>query len=252
MNDINKIIKERQDKIMAQIAKSGLAGKVFPEMSLIRLHQEMKDGTSVYTFNIKDPNVDHIVTHSLDRNDVFIPNLWAIRQVLKNTVTGEIRAFTFTPQYDGTNPSIHTVGFATADADAMWNGTVQWILDNNVAMSAYPMVNFKKVPETQGLFVLDSNDAPVQEGIQIEHNINDDLELLYSKYQICGTRDHKITLAFDAANKSFGLESQLSGDDAKANWKPYVELIMLGFLVKGGCEQPQQGSNPFGAAAGNW
>ena len=251
--DINRIIKERQDKIMAQIAASGLAGSVFPELSKIRIQQKLKNGTGQYVFNIKDPNVDNIVTFSLDRNDVFIPNLWGVRLVLKNKVTGELRAFTFAPHYDGTNPSIHQVGFTTAAADAMYDGSVQWILDNNVAMSAYPMELFKKVPETQGLFVLDSNDAAVQEGIQIEHNINEDLELLYSKYQICGTRDHKITVLFDAANKNFTLASQaVSGDDVTANWEPYIELLMLGFLVKGGCQTPSNGVNPFGKAAGQW
>ena len=220
MNDINKIIKERQDKIMAQIAGSGLRGKVFPEMSLIRLHKELKSGMGQYVFNIKDQDVDNIVTFSLDRNDVFIPNLWGVRLVLKNTVTGELRAFTFAPRNDGVVPSAYEVGFVKGQADALFDGTVQWILDNNVAMSAYPMVNFKKVPETQPFFVLDSNDAAVNENIQLQANINDDLELLYSKYQICGTRDHKITVLFDAANKTFALNSSLSGDDATANWKP--------------------------------
>lgn len=253
MNNINKIIKERQDKIVAQINASGLRGSVFPEMSLIRLQQELKSGMGQYVFNIKDPNVDNITTFSLDRNDVFIPNLWGVRLVLKNTVTGELRAFTFAPRYDGTHPSIYQVGFATGEIEAIFNGSVQWILDNNVAMSAYPMVNFKKVPETQGLFVLDADGNAVQEGIQLQHNINDDLELLYSKYQICGTRDHKITVLFDAANKNFALASQATeGNDVVANWKPYVELIMLGFLVKGGCQTPAQGTNPFGQAAGQW
>lgn len=255
MNEINKIIKERQDKILAQIASSGLRGQVFPEMSLIRLQQELKSGMGQYVFNVKDPNVDNITTFSLDRNDVFIPNLWGVRVVLKNTVTGELRAFTFVPRNDGQVPSIFPVGFATGEAEAIYNGTVQWILDNNVAMSKYPMLSFKKVPETQGLFVLDSQDTVLHEGIQLQHNINEDLELLYSKYQICGTRDHKITVLFDAANKNFSLagDSSLSGtDDDVANWVPMLELLMLGFLVKGGCEKPAAGSNPFGQAAGNW
>ena len=113
MNDINKIIKERQDKIMAQIAASGLRGRVFPEMSLIRLHKELKSGMGQYVFNIKDQDVDNITTFSLDRNDVFIPNLWGVRTVLKNTVTGEIKAFTFIPRNDGVTPSVFEVGFTT-------------------------------------------------------------------------------------------------------------------------------------------
>lgn len=247
MNDINKIIKERQDKILAQIAASGLAGKVFPEMSKIRLHLPLKANTGQYIFNIKSQDVDNVVTFALDRNDVFIPNLWGVRIVLKNSTTGAMKEYTFAPKNDGVNPSVFPVGFASDGADALYEGNVQWILDSNIAMSAYPMEYFKHVPETQGLFVLDSNDAAIDEGIQLQHNINDELELLYSKYQICGTRDHKITVFFDAAGKSFTLAGTGASD-----WTPYVELLMLGFLVKGGCETPTVGKNPFGAAVGQW
>ncbi|GEM_PF-1608499 len=238
------IIKERFSKVLAQIANSGLAGQVFPEMSKIRILQPLQSGKGQYVFNLKDPNVDHISTFSLDRNDVIIPNNWAVRIVLKNKTTGAMYPFTFVPKNDGTNPSVFPVGFTTDDIEALFAGNVQWILDNNVAMSAYPMEKFHKVPETQGLFVLDGDGNAVQEGIQLERNLDKDLELLIAKYQICGTRDHKITVSFDAANKTFALND--------ANYEPYLELFMDGFLVKGGCETPSMGKNPFGQAAGQW
>lgn len=237
------IIKDRFQKVINQIANSGLAKTVFPEMSKIRLQLPLQSGKGQYVFNIKDPNVDHITTFSLDRNDVFIPNNWAIRLVLKNNTTGALNAYSFAPINDGTTPSAYAAGFTTDEIDALWNGSVQWILDNNVAMSAYPMEKFHKVPETQPFFVLDSNDAPVQEGVQLQKNLDADLELLIAKYQIAGTRDHKITVSFDAANKTFACTE---------GYTPYLELFMEGFLVKGGCEQPAVGKNPFGDAAGNW
>ena len=250
--DLYNIIKERQDKVVAEIARYGLQKQIFPEMSKIRLRLPLRPNTGQYVFNIKDQNTDHITTFGLDRNDVFIPNLWGVRIVFRNTVTGEIRPYTFAPQNDGVNPSVYKVGFTDASADAIFDGNVQWILDNNVVMSAYPMEYFKHIPETQGLFVLDSNDAPINEGIQLQHDINKELELLYTKYNICGTRDHKITVFFDAAGKSFALASDAqTGDDVAANWEPDLELLMLGFLVKGGCQQFPNGS-PYELAAGNW
>ena len=173
-----------------------------------------------------------------------IPNNWGIRIVLKNKTTGALYAFTFAPKNNGADPSIFPVGFTTDDVEALFAGNVQWILDNNVAMSAYPMEKFHKTPETQGLFVLDGDGNAVQEGIQLQRNLDTDLELLIAKYQICGTRDHKITVSFDAANKTFVLN-----DD---NFEPYLELMMEGFLIKGGCESPAVGKNPFGSAPGNW
>ena len=238
------IIKERNTKVLAQIANSGLAGQVFPEISKLRIQQPLQSGRGQYVFNIKDPNVDHITTFSLDRNDVFIPNNWGVRIVIVNKTTGAMYPYTFAPKNDGTHPSVFAVGFTTDDIEALFSGNVQWILDNNVAMSAYPMEKFHKVPETQGLFVLDAEGNAVQEGIQLQRNLDADLELLINKYQICGTRDHKITVSFDAANKTFALNDN--------NFEARLELMMEGFLIKGGCEQPAVGKNPFGQAAGNW
>lgn len=252
MTDLYNIIKERQDKVVAEIARYGLSDKIFPEMSKICLRQPLKQNTGQYVFNIKDPNVDHIDTFSLDRNDVFIPNLWGIRIVLINKVTGEKRPYTFAPKYDGTNPSIWSVGFTTAGADALYHGNVQWLLDNNVAMSAYPTEYFHVVPDTQGLFLLNGDGDAVQEGIQLEHDINKELQLLFTKYNICGTRDHKITVFFDGAGKTFELASQATeGDDVAANWEADIELLMLGFLIKGGCQQFAGGS-PYQTASGSW
>lgn len=238
------IIKERNSKILQQIAHSGLAGKVFPEISKIRIQQPLQSGKGQYVFNIKDQNVDNITTFALDRNDVFIPNNWGVRLVLVNKKTGAMYAYTFVPKNDGEKPSVFPVGFKTDDIEALFSGNVQWLLDSNVAMSAYPMEKFHKVPETQGLFVLNSDGEAVHEGIQLQRNLDADLELLINKYQICGTRDHKITVSFDAANKTFELNDE--------NYEPRLELMMEGFLVKGGCQQPEAGSNPFGQAAGNW
>ena len=252
MKDIYNIIKERQDKVVAEIRAYGLQDKIFPEMSKIRLHKPLRQNTGQYVFNIKDQDVDHIVTQSLDRNDVFIPNLWGIRIVLKNKVTGEIRPYTFAPKNDGVHPSIWSVGFTSSGADALYEGSVQWLLDSSVAMLAYPMEYFKHVPDTQGLFVMDGDGNAINEGIQLEYEINNQLELLYTKYNICGTRDHKITVFFDGAGKSFNLASDATeGDDVAANWEPNIELLMLGFLIKGGCQQFEGGS-PYEKASGNW
>jgi hypothetical protein len=111
-------------------------------------------------------------------------------------------------------------------------------------LSKYPMENFKKVPETQGAFVLNSADEAVQEGIQVEGDIYDKLALVYPKYTVAGTRDHKITVNFDAANNTFPCT-----EGYRANLVLYID----GFLVKGGAEYKGGGAtNPFGDAVGQW
>lgn len=239
MKDIKSIIKERYDKVMDQLVGTGL----YPSQSKIRLSLPIKDGKGQYIFNLKEGG-DGVSEFSLDRNDVFIPALIGVLVELVNRATGEKTLYSFVPQNDGTNPSVFPAGFVDGQLNKMYAGHIQWLLDNQVMMPAFPMENFHYVPSTQGAFVLNSSDEAVQEGIQVERNMYDMLTLLYPKYTIAGTRDHKISVNFDAAGNVFGVTE---GYDAN------LVLYMDGFLVKGGSEYKGGGaSNPFGQAVGQW
>lgn len=66
------------------------------------------------------------------------------------------------------------------------------------------------------------------------------------RYTIAGTRDHKISVNFQAAGLTFPLNNPT---DYEANLVLYLD----GFLIKGGCEyKGGNGSNPFGDAVGQW
>lgn len=233
------IVKERLNKVMDQLAGTGL----WPEQSKLRLSLPIKDGKGQYIFNLKEGG-DGVSTFSLDRNDVFIPNYIGILLELVEEATGLKQIYSFAPINDGENPSVFPVGFKNKQIEKIYAGHMQWLLDNQVMMSAYPMEKFHKVPETQGAFVLNSEDVPVQEGIQVERTLEDMLELVLPKYVIAGTRDHKITITFDAAGNEFPVT-----DGYTAN----VVLYMDGMLVKGGSEYKGGGAkNPFGDAVGQW
>lgn len=237
--DIKSILKDRYDKVIDQIAGYGL----WPSQSKIRLELPIKDGKGQYIFNLKEGG-DGVSTFALDRNDVFIPTLLGVLVELVNDATGEKTLYSFVPQNDGTNPSVFPAGFLDGQLNKMYAGHIQWLLDNQVMMPAFPMENFHYVPETQGAFVLNSSDEAVQEGIQVERDIYDMLTLLYPKYTIAGTRDHKISVNFDAAGNTF---------DVTEGYTANLVLYMDGFLVKGGSEyKGGNASNPFGAAVGQW
>lgn len=237
--DIKSILKDRYDKVIDQIAGYGL----WPSQSKIRLELPIKDGKGQYIFNLKEGG-DGVSTFALDRNDVFIPTLLGVLVELVNDATGEKTLYSFVPQNDGTNPSVFPAGFVDGQLNKMYAGHIQWLLDNQVMMPAFPMENFHYVPETQGAFVLNSSDEAVQEGIQVERDIYDMLTLLYPKYTIAGTRDHKISVNFDAAGNTF---------DVTEGYTANLVLYMDGFLVKGGSEyKGGSASNPFGAAVGQW
>lgn len=237
--DIKSILKDRYDKVIDQIAGYGL----WPSQSKIRLELPIKDGKGQYIFNLKEGG-DGVSTFALDRNDVFIPTLLGVLVELVNDATGEKTLYSFVPQNDGTNPSVFPAGFVDGQLNKMYAGHIQWLLDNQVMMPAFPMENFHYVPETQGAFVLNSSDEAVQEGIQVERDIYDMLTLLYPKYTIAGTRDHKISVNFDAAGNTFAVTEGYTAN---------LVLYMDGFLVKGGSEyKGGSASNPFGKAVGQW
>lgn len=235
------IIKDRLNKLMDQLATTG--GAMWPEQSKLRLSLPIKDGKGQYIFNLKEGG-DGLSTFALDRNDVFIPNYIGVLLELVNTTTGVKRTFSFCPVNDGTTPSVFPVAFKDNQIEKLYSGHMQWLLDNQVMFSAYPMENFHYVPETQGAFVLNSSDEPVQEGIQVERDLYKMLSLVYPKYVIAGTRDHKISINFDAAGNTFPVTEGYTAN---------LVLYMDGFLVKGGSEYKGGGaSNPFGEAVGQW
>ena len=180
----------------------------------------------------------------MERNDVFVPNSIGVFISLVEDATGTEHLYPYAPIADGTTPSIHKYGFLNDQIEALYNGILQWTVDNNVALSAYPLEKMKTVPETQGLFVLDGDGNAVSEGIQSQFNIDDFMQIVMPKYVIAGTRDHKMTVSFPATGKTF---PTTDGYTAK------LVLMLDGFLVKGGCEyKGGAGVNPFGQAVGQW
>lgn len=238
-NEAVAIAKERLNKVMAQLKGTGL----WPSQSKIRLELPIKDGQGQYIFNLKRGG-DGVTTFHLDRNDVFIPNYLGIFLQITHTETGVKTLFSFAPVNDGENPSIFPFGFENNQIEKIYSGYIQWLVDNSVMLPAFPMEKFHIVPETQGAFVLNSSDEPVQEGIQMERNIDSMMTLLLPKYTIAGTRDHKITVTFDAAKNTFPVTEGYTAE---------LVLYMDGMLVKGGAEYKGGGAtNPFGDAVGQW
>ena len=212
------------------------------EESKLRLESPIVNGKSLYLFNPKkDPAGAHETT--LDRNDVFVPSSWGLLLGLRSKTNGQIEhLYSYVPQNDGTNPSVHKVGFTSDAAEAIYSGSLQWFVDNAVMISMYPTEKFKKVPETQGLFLLNSENAAVNEGIQSEWAMDDVLQTIIPRLIIAGTRDHKIQVQFDAAGLTFPVTE---------GYEPYLCLSMDGFLIKGGCAYIT-GVTAFGDVVGQW
>ena len=234
-----QIIKDRFDKVYAQLRGTN----IYPEESKLRISMPIQDGKGQYIFDIKNAVVDGLVEQHLDRNDVFVPNKWGVLIELVDA-SGIKKLYSFAPKNDGVNPSVFPAGFKSDDIESLYAGFLAWNVDNTVMLSTYPMEKFHKIPRQQGAFVLDSNDAAVNEGIQAEWSLDKALELIMPRYTIAGTRDHKISVNFPAAGLTFPVTTGYTAN---------LVLYMDGFLVKGGCEyKGGNGTNPFGQAVGQW
>ena len=234
-----QIIKDRFDKVYAQLRGTN----IYPEESKLRISMPIQDGKGQYIFDIKNATVDGLVEQHLDRNDVFVPNKWGVLIELVDA-NGIKKLYSFAPKNDGVNPSVFPAGFKSDDIESLYAGFLAWNVDNTVMLSTYPMEKFHKIPRQQGAFVLDSNDAAVNEGIQAEWSLDKALELIMPRYTIAGTRDHKISVNFPAAGLTFPVTTGYTAN---------LVLYMDGFLVKGGCEyKGGNGTNPFGQAVGQW
>lgn len=242
--EYSNVIKARLNELIDQC--SGISG-LFPQRSKIRLERVIENGKGQYRFSLKADDAENkangVTTFALKRDDVFVPSAIGFLIELSHVVNGTVvrQLYSFAPKNDGVNPSVFAAGFKNDSIENLYQGNVQWTVGSTVAWEAYAMENFKKVFRQQGAFVLDSNDAAVQEGIQPEYDIQKMLEMLYTKYLIAGTQDHVMTVNFDAANLTFPVTD---GYTAK------LVLYMDGFLIKNGTKLvDQSGTSPFKGAA---
>lgn len=236
----NLIKKERFDKVFNLLDRFP---ELHPEESYLRMSLPIQGGVSTYQFNPKG-EVKYPADRALDRNDVFVINQIGLMVTLRSDANPQVEHhFTHIPVNDGTNPSVFPIGFTTDALEALYNGSLQWLQDSNVMMSAYPLAKFRKIRETQGAFVLNSTDQAVQEGIQEQWDLDSACELQIPRITVAGTRDTKINVNFDASGLTFPCTS---------GYTPYLTLLIDGFLIKGGCEQFKEKGNPFGDTVGQW
>ncbi|MBO7736073.1 MAG: hypothetical protein J6S67_26115 [Methanobrevibacter sp.] len=241
-NNVSELIRERFVKVNREYAQVS-GGKVYAEPSKIRIEKELLSGVGTYEFDIKKTDIRNMREVSIDRNDVFIPNFLGVFLTLEDNSKPACGVLSSFPLYnDGVNPSPYVAGFQNHDVEAIYNGKFNWVIDNGVLFSSYPMEHFRVVPQTQGDFALDSNDQAVNLQTLPEWNILKSCELLYPRITIAGTRDHKIRVNFDGAGLTFPVT---------AGYTPKLTLYMDGFLIKGGCEY-FNGANPNASAVGQW
>lgn len=214
------------------LVSSYSGGKCYAEVSKIRIEETLIDGVGQYRFDIKKSDIKNNREVSLNRNDVFVPTCITVYVAVQDDDKPACEElFAYIPIAG--EGSIHPVGFLNGDANAIYNGKLQWQIQNGVLFSSYPTERFKYVPQTQG----SANKE------QSEFSTKETTDVAIPRIYVAGTMDHRITLNFDAQGLTFGCTE---------GHTPKLVFYMEGFLVVGGTEY-YDGKNAFGQpVVGSW
>ena len=247
--NFDSITQARLKELMALVAnKPG----VFVQRTKIRMEQLIQDGIGTYIFDLKKESLGNgQTTFVLKRDDIIVPNALGFLIAISHKVNGtEVeQLYSFAPKNDGSTPSVFPVGFQTDEIENLWNGSLKWTVGSTVAWENYPMEAFKKVFRQQGAFVLNSNDDPVHEGIQPEHNIEKMLQPVLAKYFVAGTQDHQMVVDFPAAGLHFDLCDE---NGVTTDYTAKLVLYMDCFKIKNGTKLVNvaiDDSNPLAQAS---
>lgn len=224
---------------------------VFWQRSKIRLELPILPGVGRYTFDLKKESFGNgITTFPMKRDDVVVFNGIGVLLSLSHKVNGtEVEElYSFAPKNDDATPSVYPVGFKNGNIESLYNGFLEWTVGSVVAWDNYAMESFKKVFRQQGAFVLSSEDEPVQEGIQPEHDIYDMLQPVLAKYFVSGMQDHQMTVNFPAA----GLDFDLNDETYTAKLVLYIDCFkakngtkLLNVVVNGERVSFENSDNPL-------
>lgn len=228
---MNKSIVEFNRSRFERVVKWCNANGVVPEESFLRVSEALLSGVGTYNFDIK--NGKKAATDvTLNRNDLFIP--FGIGMFIafdgKNSAgnpDGKGTFYTFAPKA-GTNQPI---GFTKDDIDALYNGILSMNFGQTVINSAFPMLNFRHIPETQNVAIYDGANM-VSANIQPQFDILDALYPLAPAYYMQGTEDIQIRVDFPASGANFALTTP-SG----VTVEPRLYLYLSGVLVKNAADK---------------
>ena len=230
-----EFLRKRFDKVNSYYGAKGLA----PQLSLLRIEENLVDGKGVYDFNIKKENLSGVESN-LKRNDLFVTISLAIATRIEVEAQPNVNVPNFSPLIGQTHDSSGTTvvdlaGFSTDDILALYNGSLQ--------INTGTTVNFADLPTA--LFLRQqSDDVSTIFGTSVEvrnkkFNFVDDMQVMAEEVIFAGTQDHKIQLSFPTyANANY---SATDGATAK------VVFMALGWRVVGGTSETYKNdsANPY-------
>lgn len=227
-----EFVRKRFDGPLAYYGAKGIA----PEISMIRIDEELVNGQGVYNFNLKKEILD-ASEKNLKRNDLFIVVGMGVFLTLKDSTKPGTEVLYPFVQKENTTAGIP--GFKTDDIEALYNGELHIATGTTVNINAMPMQLFKRVPCRQ-TELLNNGQALVSNGVKPSIDLDRDLQLMAEELVFAGTQDHKVQVSFPTFASSDYTTSA-------ANTKGYVSFIAVGYRVIGGTSETYKNdpTNPY-------
>lgn len=213
-------------------------GRLNPQYSYLRFEAEFVKGKGVYEWLVNQPgNSPRKTERYLKRNDLFITKGFAVGIMVEDdTVPGHAPVMFYPLLQSDAIPAGYQ-GLANTHAEALYNGAMSIITGQTANFNAFPLDEFRVVPETQPVAIVDETGAALTSaGIIPQWKIEDILYHMPERFAFAGTQDQKIQIAFPAT-----ADTDIK---AAAGYSAYLTVIVKGWLVEGG-------TNPKFKTAGN-
>lgn len=228
ISDIN-FDRARFDKVNRYYGAQGLA----PQLSLIRIEEDLVNGQGNYSFDLKKENIS-AVEKNLKRNDLFVTLAIGVALRIEDELHPNISVPMFAPHkaITATNAGVTDVvvpGFATDDINALYNGKLYIATGTTVNFADMPLALFLKNKGVDDL------------NYKINHfNFENDLKAMAEEIIFSGTQDHRIEVSFPTFAQSDYSAAQTidasgGGDPVIGkNFKSKLVFLALGYRVVGG------------------
>lgn len=207
---------------------------IVPQISKLKITRDIENGVGYIDFDLKSNQLSTPGDVALNRNDVFIPfGIGLFLSFDKATPTGKARLYSYAPKAGIQNP----VGFMTGDIEALYNGTLEQVVDQTTIMQAFPAELFKHIGHNEPRAMLGSADTVVADGAQGEYDLEDMMHPFTPEIVYQGTMDIKTAVKFNANGSDFSVALASAPTTKDKTHKPRVTLMMIGVLVKNGATE---------------
>lgn len=235
-----EFLRRRFEKINSFYGAQGLT----PQLSMIRIEEDLINGQGSYAFDLKKENLSP-VEKNLKRNDLFVVCSMAVATRLEidkpnDDNTLKARPNTTLPSFNlydvmgSANRSHFDPYFKTDDIKALYNGSLY--------ISSGTTVNFQDIPLS-----LFKNNEDSYTDLYSTGNIEDKMRVMAEEIIFSGTQDHTIKINFPTfAQSDYSSQIAAGGDMPVQPTTSKVVFMALGFRVIGGTQNIYKvAGNPY-------